>query len=118
MPGINDSPRQVEAILQACADAGATSVGGIPLHLRGEVRQVFMEWLRSYRPDLVERYEELYARGAYVPREESERIQRLLRSSKRDPAARIGVRGMRGVGEAHAGDGSVANARVVQEALF
>ena len=27
-----------------------------------------MEWLRSYRPDLVERYEELYARGAYVPR--------------------------------------------------
>ena len=69
MPGINDSPRQVEAILQACADAGATSVGGIALHLRGEVRDVFMDWLRSYRPDLVERYEALYARGAYVSRD-------------------------------------------------
>ena len=73
MPGINDSPKQVEAILQACADAGATSIGGIALHLRGEVRHVFMEWLRSYRPDLVERYEELYARGAYVGARESER---------------------------------------------
>jgi DNA repair photolyase len=118
MPGINDAPKQVEAILQACADAGATNIGGIPLHLRGEVRQVFMEWLRSYRPDLVERYEELYARGAYVPRAESERIQRLLRSSKRDPAARLGVRRLRGVREAEQPDGSTPGPRVVQERLF
>jgi DNA repair photolyase len=97
MPGINDSPKQVEAILDACAEAGATSVGGIGLHLRGEVRGVFMEWLRSYRPDLVARYEELYARGAYAGREEHERIQRLLRNSRRDPAPRLGFRGMRGV---------------------
>jgi DNA repair photolyase len=119
MPGINDAPKQVEAILQACADAGATNIGGIPLHLRGEVRQVFMEWLRSYRPDLVERYEELYARGAYVPRVESARMQRPLRSSGRDPASRLGVRAMRGVGEPAAeADGSAASSRVVQEALF
>ena len=44
-----------------------SSIGGIALHLRGEVRDVFMDWLRAYRPDLVERYEELYARGAYAP---------------------------------------------------
>ena len=61
MPGINDSPEQVERILELCAEAGAVSIGGICLHLRGEVRQVFMDWLRSYRPDLVPRYEELYA---------------------------------------------------------
>jgi len=118
MPGINDSPKQVEAILQACADAGATSVGGIALHLRGEVRGVFMEWLRSYRPDLVERYEELYARGAYVPRDESERIQRLLRSAKRDPDTRLGVRSMRGVTELTETEGSARERRVVQESLF
>src|SRR5205814_948125 len=98
----------VEAILEACADAGATSIGGIPLHLRGEVRDVFMEWLRSYRPDLVERYEKLYVRGAYVSRDESDRIRRLVRSapgalsapagsSQRDPRTRLGVRAMRGV---------------------
>lgn len=83
MPGINDSPEQVAEILELCGEAGATSIGGIPLHLRGEVRDIFMDWLRSYRPDLVERYEELYARGAYVGRKERERIQALVRQSGR-----------------------------------
>jgi DNA repair photolyase len=79
MPGINDDPRQVEEILELCGEAGAVNIGGIPLHLRGEVRQVFFEWLKSYRPDLVARYEGLYARGAYVGSAERERIQGLLR---------------------------------------
>ena len=51
------------------------NIGGIPLHLRGEVRGIFFDWLRSYRPDLVPRYEELYARGAYVGSAERERIR-------------------------------------------
>jgi DNA repair photolyase len=83
MPGINDDPRQVEEILELCGEVGAVNVGGIPLHLRGEVREIFFEWLRSYRPDLVPRYEELYARGAYVGRAERERIQGLLRPGRR-----------------------------------
>jgi hypothetical protein len=81
MPGINDDPRQVERILEAAAEAGATGVSGIALHLRGEVRGIFMEWLSSYRPDLVERYERLYRRGAYAPREEQDRLRRLLRTT-------------------------------------
>src|SRR5882757_9489513 len=83
MPGINDDPRQVEEILQAAAEAGATGVSGIALHLRGEVRGIFMEWLASYRPDLVERYEELYARGAYAPPAERERLTALVRRGQR-----------------------------------
>ncbi len=79
MPGINDDPRQIAAILEAATEAGATSVGGIALHLRGEVRGLFFEWLREHRPDLVGRYEELYRRGAYVPRVEAERVRGLLR---------------------------------------
>jgi hypothetical protein len=46
------------------------------------VRGVFMDWLRSYRPDLVERYEELYARSAYLPRVEQERISGLVRRAR------------------------------------
>ncbi len=83
MPGINDDPRQVERVLELCAEAGATHIGGIALHLRGEVRGVFMEWLRSYRPDLVPRYEELYRRGAYAPTAERRRLARLLRKHER-----------------------------------
>jgi DNA repair photolyase len=79
MPGINDAPHQVEPLLELAAQAGATSIGGATLHLRGEVRTVFMDWLRSQRPDLVSRYEELYRRSAYAPREERERLSRMVR---------------------------------------
>jgi len=96
MPGVNDDPRQVEPILEAAAEAGATGIGGVALHLRGEVKGVFMEWLGMYRPDLLPRYEELYRRGAYAPAQERERIAALVRRERRSPApfAR-GTRGLR-----------------------
>ena len=40
------------------------------------MREIFFDWLRSYRPDLVPRYERLYARGAYVPERERRAIER------------------------------------------
>lgn len=82
MPGINDAPEQLEPLLEACAEAGATAIGGIALHLRGDVKALFFDWLRSQRPDLVAMYEELYARGAYAPRHERNRLAALVR---RDP---------------------------------
>ena len=83
MPGINDDPKQVERILELCAEAGAVNVGGICLHLRGEVREIWMDWLRSQRPDLVPHYERLYARGAYAPKAERDRLSALVRSGRR-----------------------------------
>jgi len=79
MPGINDSPKQVQRILELATEAGAVDIGGIALHLRGEVRELFFDWLREHRPDLLERYGRLYARGAYAPREERERLAKLAR---------------------------------------
>lgn len=79
MPGINDAPEQVERILALAAEAGATSVGSSALHLRGSVRDVFFDWLRDQRPDLVERYEELYRQGAYAPADERRRLASLVR---------------------------------------
>jgi DNA repair photolyase len=81
MPGINDSPEQVEEILRLCGEAGATSIGGVGLHMRGEVRDVYMDWLRQYRPDLVPRYERLYADGPNLPPAERRRIGTLMRRS-------------------------------------
>ncbi|MBA3508949.1 MAG: radical SAM protein [Thermoleophilaceae bacterium] len=83
MPGVNDSPEQVERILELAEEAGAVSVGGIALHLRGEVRGIFLDWLRSQRPDLLPLYERLYARGAYAPRAERERLAKLTRGHGR-----------------------------------
>lgn len=78
MPGINDAPEQIEPLLRRAIEAGATGIGGIALHLRGEVRGLFMEWLSVHRPELVERYEELYRRGAYAPAAERRRLSALV----------------------------------------
>jgi DNA repair photolyase len=79
MPGINDAPEQIEPLLEACAAAGATGIGGIALHLRGDVKALFFDWLRDHRPELVGLYEQLYARGAYAPLHERNRLAGLVR---------------------------------------
>jgi DNA repair photolyase len=78
MPGINDSPEQVGELLRLAREAGASYVGGIALHLRPGVREVFMEWLAESRPDLVDRYRELYRRGAYAAPEERRRLAAMI----------------------------------------
>jgi hypothetical protein len=50
-------------------------IGGNTLFLRGAVRDIFFEWLEAHRPDLLERYRKLYARGAYVPADERRTIE-------------------------------------------
>jgi DNA repair photolyase len=115
MPGINDAPHQVEPLLEAAEQAGATSVGGVALHLRGEVRKVFMDWLRSQRPDLVPRYEQLYRRGAYAPREERARLARMVRRGGAPGAFwRMSPR----QADDAPGAGAPATARAQQESLF
>ena len=75
MPGVNDDPAQVERIVELATEAGAVHIGGNTLFLRGAVRDIFFEWLEAHRPDLLERYRKLYARGAYVPADERRTIE-------------------------------------------
>jgi DNA repair photolyase len=98
MPGINDAPEQVEKILSLAEEAGAISVAGVALHLRGEVRGIFFDWLRYHRPDLIPYYEELYRRGAYVPREVSEKLSALAKG--RTHRKRRGMRATKAYGRA------------------
>jgi DNA repair photolyase len=88
IPGVNDAPEQVDRILEIATEAGATNVVPIGLHLRGEVKDIWFDWLRANRPDLIPRYEKLYPRGAYLPREEKERLAKLARFSPRDRPGR------------------------------
>jgi DNA repair photolyase len=89
MPGINDSPEHVANILERASEAGASYVTGIALHLRGEVRGLFFDWLRQHRPDLVPRYQALYRRGAYAPPAERQRLAELVKGPDLPPGERM-----------------------------
>jgi DNA repair photolyase len=69
LPGLTDDEASLDAALGAIAAAGATGVTVIPLHLRPGAREWFMAWLRADHPELVPRYERMYARRAYVSAE-------------------------------------------------
>jgi DNA repair photolyase len=114
IPGVNDSPEQVEGLLGELGEAGAGSVGGIGLHLRGPVREIWFDWLRQYRPDLVPRYEELFENGAYMRSDERNRLAKLVRSRSRP---RRGARGGRGRRAESDGAGPAADPPA-QPALF
>jgi DNA repair photolyase len=79
MPGINDSPEQVQPIVDRAREAGATFLGGVALHLRDEVKDVFFAWLESKRPDLLPRYEELYRGRSYMQPSDRQKLTRRVR---------------------------------------
>lgn len=101
LPYLTDSPRALEAAVRAIAEAGATRIVPIVLHLRPGAREWFMAWLSREHPRLVPRYLELYGRGAYAPRAYQERIA--------DQVRRLAER--YGIGAAPARDGVRAAAR-------
>jgi DNA repair photolyase len=79
MPGINDSPEQVRPIVERAKKAGATFLGGVALHLRDEVKDVFFAWLQEKRPDLLPKYEQLYQGRAYMQPAQRKHTTRALR---------------------------------------
>jgi DNA repair photolyase len=114
MPGINDAPEQLEPLLAAASESGAAYVTGIALHLRKGVREVFFEWLRAERPELVPRYEALYRRGAYLPVDERRHLTAKVRGPNRPLDSR-----MRGSPEPPtAGPRKPARKEVAQGRLF
>jgi DNA repair photolyase len=74
VPFLSDSPAQLDAAVKRIAEAGASHVTPIVLHLRPGTREWFLGWLRTAHPELTERYAELYRRGAYAPKEYQARI--------------------------------------------
>jgi DNA repair photolyase len=79
MPGINDDPKQVHPIVERAKEANASFLGGVALHLRGEVKDVFFAWLAAKRPDLLPTYEQLYKGRAYMRPEQRTQATRALK---------------------------------------
>ncbi len=64
LPWLTDSVEQLDHLFSELAEAGATSVTPLVLHLRPGVKDWFMTWLAQERPDLVSRYDQLYSHGS------------------------------------------------------
>jgi DNA repair photolyase len=82
LPGISDSPEQLRAVVRAAADAGASHLTPITLHLRPGVKEEFLPWLEQTYPELIADYRRLY-RGSNAPKAVREQIADQVRAEKR-----------------------------------
>jgi DNA repair photolyase len=67
LPGLSDRPEQLEQVVKAARQAGATGLWVGMLHLKDGTREHFMTVLNKHWPELVPRYEQAYRDRAYLP---------------------------------------------------
>ena len=76
LPGLSDLPELLADVVRAARDAGATSIWTNVVNLRPGTREHFLESLTRDWPELVPRYERLYAGRAYPSKDMVERVRR------------------------------------------
>jgi len=78
LPGITDSPRQLEAVVRAAAEAKACHIYANPLFLKPCSAAVFMPFLKENFPQLVADYEMRFKDRAFLPAACRKRISELF----------------------------------------
>ncbi len=78
IPGITDSPRDIESLIQAAADAGADYVFANPLFLKPCSAAVFLPFLEQNFPHLTENYRQRYQDRAFLPPVYGKRLSQLV----------------------------------------
>ena len=88
LPGLSDRPEQLAEVVKAVRAAGATSVWANLLYLRPGTKEHFLEALARDWPEELERYEQLYAGGAYLSRSEADPVRVRVRELAREQGVR------------------------------
>jgi DNA repair photolyase len=78
MPGITDSPRDLEALVRATAKAGGKHIFANPLFLKPCSAAVFLPFLEKEFPQLVETYRKRYKHGAFLPASYGKPLSQLM----------------------------------------
>jgi len=83
IPEITDSPRDLEALVRATAEAGGKHIFANPLFLKPCSAAVFMPFLEQEFPQLAENYRSRYQDHAFLPKSYHQRISKLMASLRR-----------------------------------
>jgi DNA repair photolyase len=83
LPGLSDRPELLADVVRAARSAGATGIWANLLYLRPGTREYFLDALEHDWPELLPEYEQLYARGAYLPRRETDPVRDRVRKLAR-----------------------------------
>jgi DNA repair photolyase len=78
VPGITDSPKDLESLIRAAADAGADYVFANPLFLKPCSAAVFLPFLEQNFPHLAQNYRERYQDRAFLPPAYAKRLSQLI----------------------------------------
>jgi len=89
LPGVTDSERDLEALVEEAARAGVRRVSWRLLFLRSPTRETYLEWLGREFPRLLPAYERAYARGAHLGGAYAERVGAIVSRAR----ARLGLTG-------------------------
>jgi DNA repair photolyase len=78
VPGITDSPRDLEALVRATAEAGGKYIYANPLFLKPCSAAVFLPFLEKEFPHLVDSYQQRYKDRAFLPKAYGQRLSQLM----------------------------------------
>jgi DNA repair photolyase len=78
LPGITDSPTDLEALVRAAAAAGARHIFAGPLFLKPCSAAIFLPFLEQHFPQLVENYRQRYQDRSFLPPSYGKRIAQLI----------------------------------------
>jgi DNA repair photolyase len=83
VPGITDSPADLEALIRAASESGADYVFANPLFLKPCSAAVFLPFLQQNFPHLAENYRRRYKDRAFLPPAYAKRLSELVRSLRK-----------------------------------
>jgi len=83
LPGITDSPADLEAVVRAAAAAGARHIFAGPLFLKPCSAAVFLPFLEQHLPHLVENYRQRYQDRSFLPPSYGKRVAQLVASFRK-----------------------------------
>jgi DNA repair photolyase len=78
VPGITDSPKDLEAVIGAAAEAGGDYVFANPLFLKPSSAAVFLPFVEQNFPHLAENYRQRYHDRAFLPSAYAKRLSHLI----------------------------------------